>query len=160
MDNARKHVAIWMSDKGVYISDGATVTPISDDIRCYFNPNDIRYIPTSMQSKSVGWYDPSIKSYKLLIASGAGATMLNTELEYSLQYQEWTKIYREMGATANPLQSGWQVYDANGISYTYGGDANGFVYRLEDTNRWDGTRITSYLKTKDILPEQSRAAFA
>jgi hypothetical protein len=156
MDNQRKQVAIWVGDKGVYTSDGATVVPISDDIRCYFNPNDVRYIPTAMRSKSVGWYDPSIKSYKLLIASGAGATTLNTELEYSLQYQEWTKISRQIGgggATSNPLQSGWQVYDANGISYTYGGDANGFVYRLEDTNRWDGTSITSYLQTKDILPE-------
>jgi hypothetical protein len=156
IENAKKQVAIWVGDKGVYVSDGATVTPISDDIRCYFNPSDIRYIPTSMRSKSVGWYDPSIKSYKLLIASGAGATTLNTELEYSLQYQEWTKLSRQIGsggARTNPLQSGWQVYDTNGISYTYGGDSNGFIYRLEDTNRWDGTSITSYLQTKDILPE-------
>ena len=158
VDNARKQVAIWMGDKGVYISDGATVLPISDDIRCYFNPDDVRYINPSMRAKSVGWYDPSIKSYKLLIASGASATALNLELEYSLQYQEWTKIVRQIGnagAANNPLQSGWQVYDTNGISYTYGGDANGYIYRLENTNRWDGTSITSYLQTKDILPEPS-----
>jgi hypothetical protein len=156
VDNARKQVAIWVGDKGVYVSDGATVLPISDDIRCYFNPDDVRYIPTAMRSKSVGWYDPSIKSYKLLIASGAGATTLNTELEYSLQYQEWTKINRQIGgggAASNPLQAGWQVYDTSGISYTYGGDANGFIYQLENTNRWDGTNITSYLQTKNILPD-------
>jgi hypothetical protein len=108
-----------------------------------------------MQSKSVAWYDPSVKSYKLLIASGSSAAYLNTELEYSLQYQEWTKIYREDASGANPLQSGWQVYDTSGLGYTYGGAKNGFVYRLENTNSWGGTGITQYLQTKDILLDQA-----
>ena len=29
VDNIKKQVAIWMGDKGIYISDGATVLPIS-----------------------------------------------------------------------------------------------------------------------------------
>ncbi|MGP8154362.1 MAG: hypothetical protein ACLQBQ_09535 [Smithella sp.] len=153
IDNMKKQVAIWMGDKGIYETDGASVTMISDDIRCFFDPSDIRYINPSMRSASVGWYDPSIKSYKLLIASGASATSLNMELEYSLQYQEWTKIVRMNAAMANPLQSGWQVQDTNGLVYTYGGDANGYVYQLENTNRWNGTSITSYLQTKNILPD-------
>jgi hypothetical protein len=159
VDNVKRQIAIWMSDKGVFMSDGATVQSISEDIRCYFNPVDVRYIPSAMQTKSVGWYDPSTKSYKLLIASGAGATYLNTELEYSLKYQEWTKIYRESVATANPLQSGWNVTDTNGMGYTYGGGKNGFVYRLENSNRWDGTRITSYLHTKDLILDQANPLF-
>lgn len=154
VDNAKRQVAIWVSDKGVHITDGSTVQTISDDIKCYFDPSDVRYIPAAMQSKSVGWYDPTLKSYKLLIASGSSATYLNTELEYSIKYKEWTKIYRESGAAANPLQSGWQVYDTNGLSYTYGGGKLGYVYRLENTNRWDDTRITSYLQTKDLLLDQ------
>lgn len=149
LDNTKRQVAIWTSDKGVYMSDGATVRSISDDIACYFNPNDSRYIPVSMQSKSFGWYDPSIKSYKLLIASGSGATYLNTELEFSLKYNEWTKVSRPVY-----LQSGWNVYDENGVQYTYGGASNGYVYRLENGDNFDGTNITSYLQTKDIILDQ------
>lgn len=149
LDNTKRQVAIWTSDKGVYMSDGATVRSISDDIACYFNPNDSRYIPLSMQSKSFGWYDPSIKSYKLLIASGANATYLNTELEFSLKYNEWTKVSRPVY-----LQSGWNVYDEKGVQYTYGGASNGYVYRLENGDNFDGTNITSYLQTKDMILDQ------
>ena len=150
--DVKRTVAIWQSDKAVVMSDGATIVPISDDIKCYFDPNDSRYIPTTMQSKSVAWYDPSTRSYKLLIASGASATTLNTELEYSLKYKEWTKIYRENAAGANPLQSGWQVWDTNGVGYTYGGGTDGFVYRLNNGNNWNSkANITSYLWTKDFV---------
>jgi hypothetical protein len=154
VEKVKRQVAIWMSDKGVFITDGATVTSISDDIACYFDPNNSKYIPAAMMSKSVGWYDPALKSYKLLIASGSGITSLNTELEYSLKYQEWTKVYRVAGASANPLQSGWVVMDTNGGTYNYGGAKNGYVYRLENGNAFDGTDITSYLWTKDIILDQ------
>jgi hypothetical protein len=159
VENIKRQVAIWMSDKGVFMSDGASVLSISDDIACYFDPNSSKYIPAAMMSKSVAWYDPALKSYKLLIASGSGVTHLNTELEYSLKYQEWTKIYREAGAAANPLQSGWITSDTNGGTYSYGGARNGFVYRLENGNNWDSTSITSYLWTKDIILDQQAPLF-
>jgi hypothetical protein len=92
------------------------------------------------------------------VASGAVA-YLNTELEYSLKYNEWTKIYREEVATANPLQSGFSVINTDGGSYTYGGGKNGFMYRLENSNRFDGTRITSYLHTKDLILDQTNPIF-
>jgi hypothetical protein len=150
--DVKRTVAIWQSDKAIVMSDGATIVPISDDINCYFNPNDSRYIPTAWQSKSVAWYDPSLRSYKLLIASGASSTYLNTELEYSLKNKEWTKIYRENASGANPLQSGFQVWDTNGVGYTYGGGKDGFVYRLENGNNWNSVaNITSYLQTKDMI---------
>ena len=155
----QRQVVIWTSDKGVYLTDGAAIVPISDKIKCYFDPDDSRYIPVAMQSKSVGWYDPSTRSYKLLIASGATATYLNTELEYSLKYQEWTKTYRENTNGANPLQSGWPVYDTTGVSYTYGGDRNGGVFRLENGYTWAGTNITQYLQTKDIILDTQTPLF-
>ncbi|MEN6423324.1 MAG: hypothetical protein ABFD76_15400 [Smithella sp.] len=151
IDNAKRQVAIWVSDKGVYMSDGATVRRISDEIGTYFNPSSSKYIPASMQPKSFGWYDPSIQSYKLLIASGSSATYLNAELEYSLKYNEWTKIDRMASTTANPLQCGFNVYDTSGVGYTYGGGKDGYMYRLENGNNWDGTNIISSLWTKDII---------
>lgn len=147
----KRQVAIWQSDKGFVMSDGAAVVPISDDIKPYFDPNDSRYIPTNRQSKTIAWYDPGLKSYKALISSGPGQTYHNVELEYSLVTNEWTKLYRANGSGANPLQSGWQVFDTSGLSYTYGGGKDGTVYRLENGNDWNGTSIASYLWTKDLL---------
>jgi len=150
--DVKRTVAIWQSDKAIVMSDGATIVPISDDIKVYFDPNDSRYIPAAWQSRSVGWYDAATRSYKILIASGSAATFLNTELEYSLKYKEWTKIYRENATGANPLQSGWQVFSTAGTGYTYGGGKDGFVYRLENGNNWNSVaNITSYLHTKDMI---------
>jgi hypothetical protein len=155
----KRTVAIWVSDKGPVMSDGATIIPIYEDIKCYWDANDSKFIPTGMQSKSVGWYDPGLQSYKLLVASGASATYLNTELEYSLKYKEWTKVYRENASGANPLQSGFQVHDTSGLTYTYGGGKDGFLYRLENGNSWAGTSITSYLHTKDMILDHEKPMF-
>lgn len=158
--NVKRTIAIWQYDKGVVMTDGAIIVPISDDIKCYWDANDSRYIPATMQSKSVAWYDIQNQSYKLLIASGSSATYLNTELEYSLKTKEWTKIYRENAAGANPLQSGFRVYDTNGLSYTYGGGKDGFMYRLENGNDWAGVAdITQYLHTKDLILDNERPMF-
>ena len=158
--NQKRTVAIWVSDKGPVMSTGAAVIPIYDDIRCYWNPNDLRYISPAMQTRSVGQYDPYTRSYKLLIGSGSTATYLNTELEFSLLYNEWTKIYRENATGANPLQSIWPVWDTNGVGYPYGGGKDGFVYRLENGNDWNGVAdITSYIHTKDLMPDNDMPMF-
>src|SRR5690606_7759061 len=115
-----------------YMTNGAVVDKISKDIDCYFDPNDSRYIPTTRRTQTVAWYDPKIRAYKALISSGSSATYHNLELEYSLDNREWTKIYRENASGADPLQSGWRVFDTSGLSYTYGGNKAGQVYRLEN----------------------------
>ncbi len=148
----RRQVAIFQGDTGFYMTDGATVMPISQDIKCYFDPNDTRYIPAARRTKTVAWYDPSIRSYKALISSGSTATYHNIELEYNLDTREWFKIYRETASGADPLQSGWRVWDTNGLGYTYGGNNTGQVYRLENGTTWAGaTGITQYLWTKDLI---------
>lgn len=150
--SARRQVAIFQGDTGFYMTDGATVMPISQDIKCYFDPNDSRYIPASRRTKTVAWYDPSIRSYKALISSGSTATYHNIELEYNLDTREWFKIHRETASGADPLQSGWRVWDTNGLGYTYGGNLTGQVYRLENGTTWAGTTgITQYLQTKDLI---------
>lgn len=157
--NQRKTVAIWVSDRGPVMSAGSTIVPIYEDIKCYWDENDSRYIPSAMQPRSVAWYDTKTRSYKLLIASGSTAEYLNTELEYSLVTKEWTKIYREDDSGANPLQSGWPVFDENGVGYTYGGGKDGYLYRLEYGNTWNGTPIASYLHTKDLILDTERPMF-
>lgn len=147
----KRHVAIWQSNSGVVMCDGATITPISDDIRCYWDSADARYIPTNRQDDSVGWYDSRLGVYKLLISSGSGQATHNVELEYNLKYQEWTKLYREDTSGANPLQVGIQVHDTDGAPYSYGFSDDGYMYRLENGKTWAGTAIAQYHWTKDML---------
>jgi len=146
-----RQVVIFQSASGVIMSDGASMVTISSDIANYWDPNSDDFIPTDRQDNSIGWYDPDLDCYKLLISSGSGQTTHNVELEYSLKYREWTKIYREDSSGANPLQAGFLVSDTTGNSYSYGCNNSGFMYRLENGNNWDGTAIAQYLHTKDFM---------
>lgn len=148
---AGRHVAIWQSGAGVILTDGASLQDISRDIYCYFDKNDSRAIPQDRIDDSVGWFDPKLNVYKLLISSGSGQTTHNVELEYSLLYGEWTKIYREDGSGANPLQIGFPVSDTYGNDYNYGMTTEGHLYRLENGNTWNGTAIEQSITTKDIM---------
>lgn len=150
-EDLKRQVVVWQSSNGVVMTDGATIETISGDISCYWDEHDSRYIPTNRQSESVGWYDPKLGVYKLLISSGVGQTTHNVELEYSFQHKEWTKLYRENGAGANPLQIGFTARDFNGLAYTYGANNSGYVYRLETGKTWAGTSIAQYVWTKDLL---------
>jgi hypothetical protein len=77
----------------------------------------------------------------------------NRELEYSLRYKEWTKIYREdTTSTANPLQIGFMAKDLDNKLYSYGATDKGIVYRLENTETFDKQPIEMYLRTGDIMP--------
>jgi len=150
-EDTKRHVAIWQSDSGIVMCDGATIVPISEDIRVYWNPNSSLYIPASKQDDSVGWYDSNLNVYKLLVSSGSGQTTHNVELEYSLKYKEWTKVYRENTSGTNPFQVGFQVRDTIGNTYSYGATDEGYIYRTERGATWDGTNICQYVWTKDML---------
>lgn len=158
-DTPNRHVIIWQADHGIFMSDGATIQAISADIACYFDPNDSRYIPADRIDDSVGWYDPNLDVYKLVISSGTGQATHNVELEYSLKHHVWTKIYRENADGANPLQAGWQVVDTDGNIYNYGSTDEGYVYRLEYGANWDGKTMTQYVQTKDLLIDDEKPFF-
>jgi len=149
--DTKRHVAIWQTSNGVFMCDGSAIIPISQDIANYWDANSSDYIPASRQDDSVGWYDPDLQSYKLLVSSGSGQATHNVELEYSLKYQEWTKIYRENGSGANPLQAGFQVRDTTGNTYSYGATNEGTIYYTENSLTWAGTDIAQYVWTKDLM---------
>jgi hypothetical protein len=158
-EGLKRHVVVWQAAQGVYQSDGATIQRISDDIADYWDPNSSDYIPVARMDDSVGWYDPNLQSYKLLISSGSGQATHNVELEYSLRYQEWTKIYRENGSGAYPLQIALPVIDTIGNVYTFGATNDGYMYRLENGDDWAGTAIAQYVHTKDMLLDEGQPFF-
>lgn len=158
-EDTKRHVAIWQSDSGIVMCDGATTIIISDDIRCYWDSNDSRYIPANRQDDSIGSYDTNLNSYKLLILSGAGQTTHNIELEYSLKNKEWTSIYRENASGAYPFQCIFPVKDTVGNKYTYGCTNTGFMYETESGTTWSGTDIEQYIHTKDLLLDEEQPFF-
>lgn len=158
-EDVKRHVAIWQSDSGIVMCDGATIVPISEDIRAYWDSNSSLYIPLSRQDDSVGWYDSNLNVYKLLISSGSGETTHNVELEYSLKYKEWTKVYRENSSGANPFQTGFSVKDTIGNTFSYGATDEGYIYRTEHGTTWNGTDMEQFVWTKDILLDNEMPFF-
>jgi hypothetical protein len=182
-EGLKRNIAIWQASHGFVKCDGATVQDISDDIACYFNPSDSRSIAKHRIDNTVAWYDPYQMTYHALISSGAeindtwgnadtwkdapaqewgvnweeSVTVHNLELEYSLKYNEWTKIYRADNQGARPLQVGFQVRDTEGKVYTYGASDNGVMYRLENGRTWDGTPIAQYVRTKDLIFDETKS---
>ena len=154
-----RQVVIWQTDSSFVATDGARIDVISDDIACYFDPNDSRCIPTNRLSATVGWYDSALRVYKALISSGSGQSTHNVELEYSPEKREWTKLYREKSGGANPLQIGFVVHDTTGKAYTYGATNEGTVYRLENGKTWNSTAITQYVHTKDLMLDDELPLF-
>ena len=141
-----RNVAIWQSDNGIVMSDGATIIKISDDIGNYWDPNHDDFIPLANQPDSVGAYDPQLNAYKLLINNGEWI-----ELEYSLKYNEWTRIERKSGTDNDPYRTVFQVHDTDGNVFIYGATTEGYVYNAESTATWQGTKIEQWVQTKDLL---------
>lgn len=143
-ESRSRNVVMWVGATGVYACDGATVQEVSHDIRSYWNPNHDNYIAPATLAGAVGWYDHNLNSYKLLIG--------DLELEYSLTYRTWTKLYRENATGPNPLAAGFPAQDANGAMYSYGATDEGKVYRLEYGVDWNSlSPISQYIHTKDLF---------
>jgi hypothetical protein len=139
-----RQALVWVSATGVVACDGAKISTISQDIRAYWDPNNPLYISPSTRRKAVGWYNPTLRVYKLILGT--------LELEYSLDNRQWTKLYREDGAGANPLVAGCRVSDSSGGQYTYGVNDDVDLYWLEHGSSWNGEAdIDQYVWTKDIL---------
>ena len=186
-EQGKRNVAIWQAAHGFVWCDGAAPKDISDSIDVYFDKNDPRGISEHRIDDTRAWYNPDNQTYTALISSGAenkdawgdddvwyndpveawgidwesAIVTHNVELEYSLKYNEWTKLARYTGGvmpTALPLQVGFQTKDSDGKIYTYGAANNGIMYRLENGNSWHGTGITQFVKTKDLLIDDKNPA--
>jgi hypothetical protein len=150
--NASRQVLIWLGATGVYMCDGASVQRISDPIRAYFDPSYDDCIASSTRAAAKGEYDPVLNSYKLLVGG--------IELEYSLEYGVWTKLYRENATGANPLTAIFRTADASGGEYMLGATDEGIVYLLEDGDDWNGVAdIDEFVWIKDLMLDDEAPFF-
>ncbi len=147
--DALRHIVLWLSYDGPVGFDAGVVKPIAG-IEPYFNPNDSRCINYTCVDSSKAFFDPLNKEWNLLIPSGSSATTNNVWLIYDILRKKWFK----KSPAAYP-QSGWIVQDTKGTQYPYLGFDDGFVRRDENGNTFDGTPITQYVVTGDIVPEKS-----
>lgn len=152
-ENVARHVVLWVAGHGVVQCDGATIDTVSNDIENYFDPSDSDYITPAQWATAIGEYDPNLVAYKLIVPA------VGLELEYSLKHREWTKLYRANGSGANPLTAIWQVRDTSGKTYLYGMTDEGYIYRTEYGNTWNGTGIAQYIWTKDFMLSQELPYF-
>jgi hypothetical protein len=138
-------LVIWQGANGVYMSDGRAPIPIHGDIKEYFDRQDSRCIRASKVGDSVGFIDPTRQEYHLLLASGSGATTLNTELVYDIHRNKWFEIERSAD-----LQCGVLVHDTDGNDYDYGFINTGYCERLEYGTTSDGSDITHTVQFGDM----------
>ena len=152
-----RYVAIWQGLEGIYLFDGTVIREISSDISDRFDKRNTAArlaageishaaINTNMIAKSIGFFDYQHQEYHWLYASGS-STSLDKEMVYDLVRQKWYEIDR---GTGEQLQMGILVTDTNGNRYNYGGESDGYIYRLDNSNKFEDNSIVSTFRFGDL----------
>jgi len=144
-------IAIWQDVDGVYVLDGRKPKKVSLPIDHYFNPEYSSTVIAATSIKSLSAYVDKINNeYHLLLPSA--------ELVYNVVSDEWYPPWER----EQDLLCGISFKGADNRDYTYGGDTDGFIHRLENdttdkTTSNTDTTITHNIKTRAISanPEQS-----
>ncbi len=146
----RKQIAIWQGSSGIYMFDGTSVIPISDDISNFFDQKNANAINLAYSNISYGFFEVTNGEhfYHWLFASGS-STVLNEEWVFDIKRQKWFEFDRGAGKA---LQGGGTVIDANGNSYAYGFEDNGYLQRLNNGTDFDGNSIAYEMGFGDVLP--------
>lgn len=127
-DEKLKTLAFWLSREGVMVTDGQTISVISDDIQNYFNPTKTESIRRGYEDKMWLEYDSAYNVIRVGLVSGTSATLPNVFFSFDLV--TWTWIFDEL---AEPLSCITEVEATSGdtLILQYGGGADdGYVYRL------------------------------
>ncbi len=145
------HSGIFLAPDGFYMSDGMTVTKISQPVDDYFN-EIAPYIEPSTMDDTYAWIDYENKTVHFAVpinttGSGTQAT-LNKELVYSYISDEWYDTY----VRASPASCGVSLVGSNNERMSYTGDYAGFVHRINTGTADNGTKITHNIKTSPIFP--------
>ena len=135
-----RSIAIWQGAAGIYMSDGASIAKISNDIRDKFDPLHASYVGAAVLPTCTAAYDPINDEYHWIVP-GTG------EWVYDLRKGKWFQIDR---GTGKYLQCGIEVADTDGNPYIYGALSTGYLERLEYGQTFDGTAISYTLRTGDI----------
>jgi len=143
-DEKIKTLIFSLSRYGVVVTDGTSVSIISDDIQNYFDPTDTTYCITR-GAEDEHWlaYDSAYNGIRIGLATGGTATV-NVYLFFDLTDKTWSADVLGQGlACATEVEAGSGDVP---IIQVGGGIADGLVYRLNTgTNDVDANHpIASY----------------
>jgi hypothetical protein len=139
------HNAFILSKRGIIVTDGKSVgfVPNFDKIRNYFDPSSSASIRSGYESKMYLKYDSSYYVLKIGLVTGTSATENNTFLVYDILTKEFsTDTY------ANNFSCECECDAASGdapIVQMAGGQANGFIYIMNNGDNDVSTAVDSYV---------------
>lgn len=113
-------IAIWQAVDGVYVFDGRKPKKVSLPIDNYFNPESSDCIPAANIKSLSAFVDEANNEYHLLLPT--------VELVYNYITDEWYPPWVRSVA----LTSALSFEGTDNRTYTYGGSATGYVFRLEN----------------------------
>jgi hypothetical protein len=149
-EKVARNVAIFCSNSGPMIYDGATLAPIHG-LDVYFDPNESIAVNFDYLDISKGWFDATYREYNLMLATGS-STSLNIWLVYDIVRKKW---YQKDTGVADRIQCGFGVIDTNGDQHIYAGSLVGKLFQLENGASWAGSEITNEVRTGDFFPSQN-----
>ena len=147
-----RHVIYFLSANGPRMLLGDKVIPFGGpQVQALFDPEEDDSINQTKLSASQLFYDYANDRLHVLIATGSSTT-LNKELVFDAKARKWSVFER-----VEDLQTGASVVGSSRQSLIYGGDADGFVYRLangmyDEAQNGTATAISWQVVTNDIKP--------
>jgi len=85
-----KDLIFFLSRYGVCVTDGMTISIISDDIQNYFDPTETECIRRGYESKMWLNYDSAFNVVRIGLVSGGSATLPNVFPVYDLTSKTWS----------------------------------------------------------------------
>jgi len=153
-DEKIKTLIFSLSRYGVVVTDGVSVSIISDDIQNYFDPTSSDCIRRGYENEHWLGHDSTYNGIRVGLVTGTSATVPNTFLFFDLTDKTWSAdslgqalaCVTEVEATDTATPADVHIIQVGGG--TGGGTNDGYVYRLNTgTNDVDTDHpITSYVQ--------------
>jgi hypothetical protein len=142
-DERLKTLAFWLSRHGVCVTDGKTVSIISDEINNYFDPTKTECIRRGYEDEHWLSYDPTYGVLRIGLVSGSSATVPNIFPVFDLTDKSWSfdVLGQELSCVAITESSSGNYP----ITMVGGGTDDGFVYQLNYGNDDVSTAVDSYV---------------
>lgn len=145
-------IALWQDTDGVYVLDGRKPKKVSFPVDHYFNTEYTTAIAAASIKNRQSFVDPLKNEYHLLLPA--------SELVYNYIKAEWYPPWERNV----DLVCGISLRGTDDRYYTYGGDALGTVYRLENDTTdkaenvaspyYTDVAISHYVKTRAIAQQK------
>jgi hypothetical protein len=159
-DEKIKDLIFFLSRYGVCVTDGLTVSIISDDIGNYFDPTEPECIRRGYEDKMWLVHDTAFNVIRVGIVSGSSATTPNVFPVFDLVDKTWS--FDSLGQTLGCAVEAEALSGNLPIVQVGGGVGDGTIYLLNATTSHDATMpadVTTAIDSYVTLELNSRAEY-